>query len=90
MLPLPTDPAKANALKILEVLRRSSMDGYRLLKLTQLTPDDLRKAVTTELRSIVKVEGSLDALAIGEAYFSILPSDLGRAEQMLTMLSFSK
>jgi hypothetical protein len=83
----PADPVKANAFKVLEVLRGSSMDGYRLLKRTGLSAEDLSKAMEEELRSVVTVQGSLGADTIGEAYFSIQPSDLGRAEQTLSMLS---
>ena len=83
----PADPVKSNALKVLEVLRGSSMDGYRLLKRTGLSENDLAQAISEELRSVVTVEGSLEPKMIGEAYFSILPSDLGRAEQTFSMLS---
>jgi hypothetical protein len=84
---MPSDPVKAHALKILDVLASSAMDGYRLLKRTGLTEPELIKAYEQELRTMVSVDGSLTPDRVGEAYFSILPSDLGRAKQTMNILS---
>ena len=84
---MPSDPAvKMHALKVLDVLSGSAMDGYRLLKRTGLSEDDLVRVMEV-LRDVVKVDGNLTPRAIGEAYFSILPSDLGRARQTMSILS---
>jgi hypothetical protein len=84
---MPLDPVKVSALKILDALRESALDGYRLLKKTNLTEDELAKATRQELSSIVNVQGSLSPGSIGEAYFSILPSSQGLAIQMTRLLS---
>jgi hypothetical protein len=81
------DPVKANALKVLAVLRESDMDGYRLLKLAGVSEQELAEVIRRELRSIVTFQGDLSPGAIGEAYFSILPSAQGLAEQTARLLS---
>lgn len=82
-----TDQVKVNAQKVLDALLGvSAMDGYRLLKRTGLSEDDLEAAVRQQLDSVVKVDGCLSAKAIGEAYFSILPSRIGRAQERLSSL----
>ncbi len=80
-----TDPVKAKV-KVLEALRGSAMDGYRLCKVTGLTEAELERAID-ELSSVIRVEGNLNQGGIGERYFSILPSDIGRAEQTISILS---
>ena len=80
------DPKMAKV-KVLEALRASAMDGYRLMQFAGLSRDELQAAIDG-LGSVVRVDGGYNK-DIGERYFSILPSDLGRAEQTISILSSS-
>ncbi len=80
---------RANILKVLDVLRGSAMDGYRLMNRTGLGAAELVAVMQdSSVMSIVSVEGSLTADAIGEAYFWIPPGNRGGVEQLFRSFSF--
>lgn len=81
--------ASDGALKVLRVLRQSSMDGYSLMAKTDLDEAALVEALEN-LGDIVSVEGDLRKEKIGEAYISLLPSGRGVAEMMLGTQLFKR
>lgn len=71
-----------NEVKVLQAVRRSAMDGYRLLSITGLKPQDLVDALV-KLEGVVNVKGELVEGRIGEAYVALPPNNRGFVDMVL-------
>ncbi len=71
-----------NEVKVLRAVRRSAMDGYRLLSTTGLNPHDLVEALV-KLEGLVNVKGELMEGRIGEAYVALPPNNRGFVDMVL-------
>ena len=76
-----------DALLVVQALRQSAMDGYRLMSRTGLDAKRLIVAVAS-IPSIVSVKGELVETRIGEAYFFVMPNLLSTAEMMVKNPSY--
>jgi hypothetical protein len=69
-------------MKVLQAVRRSAMDGYRLLSVTGLKPQALVDALL-KLEGVVNVKGELVEGRIGEAYVALPPNNRGFVDMVL-------
>lgn len=71
-----------NEMKVLQAVRRSAMDGYRLLSVTGLKPQALVDALL-KLEGVVNVKGELVEGRVGEAYVALPPNNRGFVDMVL-------
>ena len=69
-------------MKVLQAVRRSAMDGYRLLSATGLKPQALVDALL-KLEGVVNVKGELVEGRVGEAYVALPPNNRGFVDMVL-------
>ncbi|HTK92819.1 MAG TPA: hypothetical protein VL948_21485 [Verrucomicrobiae bacterium] len=71
-----------NEMKVLQAVRRSAMDGYRLLSVTGLKPQALVDALL-KLEGVVNVKGELVEGRVGEAYVALPPNNRSFVDMVL-------